>query len=163
VSALFVATSGHEVAHRGLEALLRDERALFDRPFAAWLHLGANLATFDYARDRQPLTLLPAPNPDRGVIASPAALAKVREAFAGVEAMPVGEASRDGAFGEARSILAAGFQPVIGLVGSGVYHHVAGDRAGVSTSGALVRPLALALARLCDDLTRPPDLGGQPR
>ncbi len=153
ISALFIATSGHEAAHSGLESLLRSERALLARPFAAWIHLGANLATYDYQRDVEPLQLLPTPNPDRGVAASAQLLPLVREAFAGVPAMPVGEARVGAAFGEARTILGAGFEPIIGLVGSGVFHHVEGDRAGVSTSGALVQPLAGALAELCNRLT----------
>jgi hypothetical protein len=89
--ALFLATSGHEVAHAGLESLLRSDRGLFDGPLAGWVHLGANLATFDYDRSAPVLKLLPTPNPERGVAASAKVLPVVRQAFATVPAVPTGE------------------------------------------------------------------------
>ena len=145
---VFVATSGHELAHAGLSQLL-EARALPVGELALWLHLGANLATTDYVRGVSPLRLLGSANPDRGIGVSPARLAMARAAFADLP-FAVQSADPTRAFGEARQILAAGFAPVAGVVGSSAFHHIARDRAGVATSGRLIEPLGRALLRLLD-------------
>lgn len=147
-SYLFLASSGHEVGHAGLKAAFDRLGSTLHQRLALWLHLGANLATFDYDRSRTALRLLPTPNPNRGVGASRAVLAQVQAAFRDMSSLPVVDLAKSRIFGEVAQIAQAGYEPVVGLIGSGVFHHVERDRASLATSGRIVAPLLKPLERL---------------
>ena len=135
----FVASSGHELGHLGLEMFLHDEPALITSA-AAWLHLGANIG----ASDGQ--TRLQASADDIEAVA----LDAMRIAGARIDTrVPRGTVPG----GEARNIHVGGGR-YISLLGSGPYFHnpfdlwpQAVDLGAVVKYAAATVELTLRLAR----------------
>jgi len=120
-----VATSGHEYENAGGEHYIRN-LAPSPRDTALWIHLGANVAARDW-HERGP-TPLPSADAQRYLMASPALLSLARRAFAGQPGLenPYG-AKQQTAAGELSNILAAGYDPVLGIFGAHRFHHSRGD------------------------------------
>jgi hypothetical protein len=135
----FVASSGHELGHLGLDAFLHEEPALI-KSAAAWLHLGANIGA---AQGRMRLQ-------SSGDDIETLAVAALQEAGASLEArVPRGTVPA----GEARNIHVGGGR-YVSLLGSGPYFHnpldlwpYAVDLDAVTRYAAATVELALALAR----------------
>lgn len=124
----FVATSGHEIGHGGMERFMHDGAP---RPAdtAAWAHLGSSLACRD---------------PVVTAINSSAALAAlVDKHFAGIRGMRL--TGEQAAIGELRDVHAAGYANFFGMAGSHRLFHTPSDNAA-AVDPALLVPMARAFA-----------------
>ncbi|MGQ0732371.1 MAG: hypothetical protein ACT4QD_01815 [Acidobacteriota bacterium] len=129
----FVASSGHELGHLGLDAFLHRNQELI-KGAAAWLHLGANIGA---ARGR---TRLQASDDEIEAWA----LEALKGARTGVsDRVPRGRVPG----GEARNIHVAGGRYVSLLGNSPYFHHIA-DRWPVSVDAPAVDRYAAAMAML---------------
>jgi hypothetical protein len=135
----FIASSGHELGHLGLDTFLHEEPALI-KGAAAWLHLGANIGA---AEGR---TRLQSSADEIEALATTA----LQKAGARVDArVPRGQVPG----GEARNIHVAGGR-YVSLLGSGPYFHnpldlwpTSVDLDAVTQYAAATTELTLALAR----------------
>lgn len=137
VNLVFVATSGHEVGHGGMEIFIRD-RAPKPDVVAAWLHYGASLAC--YARP-----------PEGTASAGTGVNSQVRFLASTVSLVPQVEAAfKDFAahrlvgdrasVGELRDIIQAGYPRAFGMAGLHALFHTSRDNAAM-TSPALLEPV----------------------
>ena len=134
----FVASSGHELGHLGLEAFIAERRSLV-KTAAAWVHLGANIGA---ANGRMRLQS----SDDQMEERASAALARARTSIA--DRVPRGAVPA----GEARNIHVGGGR-YVSMLGSGPYFHSLADRwpavvdvPAIARFAAAVADLALALA-----------------
>ncbi|HET6971983.1 MAG TPA: hypothetical protein VFH92_12715, partial [Phenylobacterium sp.] len=147
VDLALVATSGHEYEYAGGEAYIR-EMAPQPGGAALWVHLGANVAARDWHERGPSLAPLPSADPQRFLLASPALIPAAQAAFAGQAGLEqVYAADPKQAAGELSSILAAGYDPVIGVFGAHRYHHARNDDLRC-VSPDLIPPVANAFAQL---------------
>ena len=110
---LFVASSGHELGHFGLDAFLQERRALI-KDAAAWIHLGANIGA--------------ASGTCRIQASDDAMDAMTTAAMTKAGAPPVGHLARGTVpGGEARNIHQGGGR-YVSLLGDGPYFHNLADR-----------------------------------
>ena len=109
---VFLASTGHELGHYGLEEFLRTRGRLV-RGAAAWIHLGAN---FGAAVDGAPLL-----QASDAALLDRAGEALGRAGAASVDRRPVDEAPA----GEARHIHAGGGAYLSVIGGNGLFHHPA--------------------------------------
>ena len=135
----FVASSGHELGHIGLDAFIarRDD---FVKSAHAWIHLGANIGA---AGGRMRLQAS-----DDQMEAS-AAVALGRAAATVADRVPRGTVPA----GEARNIHVGGGR-YASLLGSGLYFHSLEDRWPVAVDAAAVARYATAVADLVVTLAR---------
>lgn len=132
-SAMFVASSGHELGHLGLESFIARRPGLV-KGAAAWVHLGANIGA---AGGRARLQAS-----DDGIEQS--AVAAMSRAGTGVQQrVPRGTAPA----GEARNIHVGGGR-YISLLGSSPFFHSQADRWPVAVDAAAVARFAVAVADL---------------
>lgn len=125
---VFVATSGHEIGHGGMERFMHDGAP---RPAdtAAWAHFGSSLACRD---------------PVATAINSSAALASlVDKHFAGIRGVRL--TAEQAAIGELRDVHAAGYAGFFGMAGSHRLFHTPKDDAA-AVDAALLVPMARAFA-----------------
>jgi hypothetical protein len=142
-----VATSGHEYEYAGGEVFLR-AAAPPPRETALWVHLGANVAARDWHERGPLLAPLPSADPQRFLLASPALVPAAQAAFAGQPGLEqVYAADPRQAAGELSSILAAGYDPVVGVFGAHRFHHARTDDLRC-VSPALIPPVADAFAKV---------------
>lgn len=147
VDVALVATSGHEYEYAGGEAFIR-EAAPPPRDTAMWVHLGANVAARDWHERGPLLSPLPSADPQRFLLASPQLVPTAQGAFAGLPGLEqVYTADPKHAAGELASILAGGYDPVIGIFGTHRFHHARGDDLRC-VHPPLVPPVAEAFAAL---------------
>jgi hypothetical protein len=125
---MFVATSGHEIGHGGMEHFLRDGAP---KPPAtvAWAHFGSSLAC------RDPVM--------RAINSSTALTPLVDRHFAGIEGTRF--IAEKAAIGELREVHAAGYANFFGMAGIHKYFHTPADSAAAVDAGQL-RPMAKAFA-----------------
>ena len=150
---VFVATSGHEVGHGGMEHFLHDGAPSPDATLA-WAHFGASLACFGWRRDggrwvtdRQVDTRL------RLVLSSQALEASVSRRFKDIVATPL-TGTRAG-IGELRDVLAAGYPRFFGMAGSHTFFHTPADSAA-TTGPEILEPVVRAFAETLDDAVHLP-------
>jgi len=147
VDVTLLCTSGHEYEYAGGEAFIREAAPRPDKT-ALWVHLGANVAARDWHERGPVLSPLPSADPQRFLLASPPLVLAARAAFAGQPGLEqVYAADPKQAAGELASILAGGYDPVIGIFGSHRYHHAQNDDLRC-VSPALIPPVADAFARV---------------
>ncbi len=140
VNIAVIATSGHEYDYAGGEAFIRE---LAPRPadVALWTHLGANVATRDWAEQGANLLPLPSADPQRTLAASPDLLDACRAAFSGQPGIEAPREFNASVAGELASIRTAGYTRVMGIFGSHRFHHTRADNLRC-TSPALARQAA---------------------
>ncbi len=134
----FVASSGHELGHLGLDAFIAERRALV-KGAAAWIHLGANIGA---AGGRMRLQA----SDDQMAERASAALARAATSVA--DRVPRGTVPA----GEARNIHVGGGR-YASLLGSGPYFHSLADRWPVSVDVPAIGRYAAAVADLALSLT----------
>lgn len=142
-----VATSGHEYEYQGGELYIH---ALAPKPSdtALWVHLGANVAARDWHERGPVLSPLPSADPQRFLLAPPKLMTAVQAAFRGLPGLenPYPTDPKLAA-GELGSIIAAGYDPAMGIFGSHRYHHAKSDDLRC-VSPALVPPVVDAFAKV---------------
>jgi hypothetical protein len=151
VDLVFVATSGHEVGHGGMEHFLHDGAP---RPDAtvAWAHFGASLACFAWRRDGERwITDRQVDTRQRLILSSQAMETTVMRRFKNVVATPL-VGTRAGV-GELRDVLAAGYPRFFGMAGSHMFFHTPADSAA-TTGPEILEPVIRAFAETLDDAVR---------
>ena len=134
---VFVATSGHEIGHGGMEHFLREGAPKPDAT-SAWVHLGASLAC---TVDNQ-----------RVVLASEPLASGVARRFKDISGQRLTGAQAG--IGELREVLAAGYPRFFGMAGTHRFFHTPADRAAL-TSPELLAPVARSFAETIDDILAP--------
>ena len=129
---VFVATSGHEIGHGGMEQFLH---AGAPKPEAtvAWVHLGASLACN---------------GAQRVILTSDAMESSVDRGFKGIDAARF--VGAQAGVGELREVLAAGYPRFFGMAGTHPYFHTPADRAAM-TSPELLEPVTRSFAATVDE------------
>ncbi|MPZ32915.1 MAG: hypothetical protein GEV13_18315 [Rhodospirillales bacterium] len=144
VDLVFVATSGHEVGHGGMEHFMRDGAPRPDGTLA-WAHFGASLACFAWRRDGgRWFTDREVDTRQRLVLSSQAMEASVARRFRNIVATPV--AGARAGIGELRDVLAAGYPRFFGMAGSHTFFHTAADSTE-TTGPEILEPVVRAFAR----------------
>ena len=146
---VFVATAGHEIGHGGMAHFLR-EAAPKPEAVAAWLHLGASLACYDWRQEAGQWRTDQRVDTRRRLINRSASLDDVvRRHFGAVPGIDrVGEAA---AIGELREVHAAGYADFFGIAGLHAFFHTPNDSAagtGPEILEPAVRAIAAALAEI---------------
>jgi hypothetical protein len=134
----FVASSGHELGHLGLDAFIAERRALV-KGAAAWIHLGANIGA---AGGRMRLQA----SDDQMAERASAALARAGTSVA--DRVPRGTVPA----GEARNIHVGGGR-YASLLGSGPYFHSLADRWPVAVDVPAIGRYAAVVADLAMTLS----------
>lgn len=129
---LFVATSGHEIGHGGMEVFMKDG-APSPKATAAWAHFGSSLAC------RDPVV--------RAINSSVSMTGLVDRGFAGIEGLRL--TGEKAAIGELREVHAAGYANFFGMAGTHKLFHTASDSAA-AVDPALLTPMAKAFANTLD-------------
>ena len=145
---VFVATSGHEVGHGGMEYFLCDGAP---RPEAtlAWAHFGASLACFDWRRVGQRwIAERRVDTSVRLILVSQAMEAAVTRHFAEIVATPV-VGPRAG-IGELREVSAAGYSRFFGMAALHTFFHTPADNV-VTTGPEILEPVVRAFAATLDE------------
>ena len=146
---VFVATSGHEVGHGGMDQFLAAE-APQPEETALWLHLGASLACHPCERHGDAWRAVP------GSGALPR-FALASEVMAELVAHHLGPGTgsvltgASAAIGELRDVHHAGYPRFAGLIGQNPLFHTPADRAFV-TSGAILAPVLAAFEAMMDEI-----------
>jgi hypothetical protein len=151
VDLAFVATSGHEVGHGGMEHFLHDGAP---RPAAtlAWAHFGASLACFSWRRDAgRWINDREVDTRQRLLLSSQAMEAVVARCFKDVVATPMTGPSAG--IGELRDVLAAGYPRFFGMAGSHTFFHTPADSAA-ATGAEILEPVVRAFAATLDTAAR---------
>ncbi|HEX7796036.1 MAG TPA: hypothetical protein VF456_16860 [Vicinamibacterales bacterium] len=131
--AIFIASSGHELGHYGLDAFLKEHPALI-KDAAAWIHLGANIGA---AGGQMRLQASDDEVEGKMVKALDEATATVRQR------VPRGTVPA----GEARNIHVGGGR-YVSLLGSGKFFHTQQDRWPVAVDVDAVTKFATAVSNL---------------
>ena len=126
VNVALLCTSGHEYDNAGGHLALKSA-APSPAQTALWVHLGANIATRDFHELGPALNPLPSADPQRLLAASTALLPLAARAFAGQPGLERPYDLKDGAEGELKEILAAGYRTVVGVYGAHRFHHALSD------------------------------------
>jgi hypothetical protein len=129
---LFVATSGHEIGHGGMEVFMKDG-APSPRSTAAWAHFGSALACRDQVV--------------KAINSSASLTGLVDRHFAGIEGVRL--TAEKAAVGELREVHAAGYENFFGMAGSHKLFHTARDSAA-AVDPSLLTPMAQAFANTLD-------------
>lgn len=125
---VFVATSGHEIGHGGMEHFMR-EGAPLPAATAAWAHFGSSLAC------REPVV--------RAINSSAALAPLVDRHFAGLDGVRL--TGEKAAVGELREVHGAGYTGFFGMAGSHRLFHTPADNAA-AVDPDLLLPMARAFA-----------------
>jgi hypothetical protein len=148
---IFMAASGHEFDGYGGRQFAEH---LAPKPAEArgWVHIGANVAAYDFALVDGKVTRLDHPQAGRRLAVSDALLPAAKAAFAGQPSYetPV-DVDKEGAPGELAEYQRRGYQPLVGMVGLHPLHHTRRDLPDV-TDGKLLEPVARGLAALIERL-----------
>ena len=148
VDLVFVATSGHEIGHGGMEHFLHDAAPRPDATLA-WAHFGASLACFSWRRDGDRwITDREVDTRQRLLLSSQAMETSAARRFNDIVATPVTGASAG--IGELRDVLAAGYPRFFGMAGSHTFFHTPADSAA-ATGPEILEPVVRAFAATLDD------------
>jgi hypothetical protein len=151
VDLAFVATSGHEVGHGGMEHFLHDGAPKPDATLA-WAHFGASLACFGWRRDGGHwVTDRQVDTRQRLVLSSQAMEATVMRRFKDIVATPL-VGARAGV-GELRDVQAAGYSRFFGMAGSHTFFHTPADSTA-TTGPEILEPVIRAFAETLDEVAR---------
>jgi hypothetical protein len=148
---IFTANSGHEFDGYGGK-LFADRLAPKPADARGWVHIGANVAAYDFALIDGKITRLEHPQPVRRLAVSEALLPTATKAFAGQfgYAKPV-DVDKDGAPGELAEYQKRGYAPLVGMVALHPLHHTRRDLPDV-TEPELLEPVARGLLQVIDRL-----------
>lgn len=146
---VFMAASGHEFDGYGGH-LFAEHLAPQPAEARGWVHIGANVASYDFGLVDGKITRLDHPQASRLAAASEALLAVARKAFAGQPKYedPT-DIDRERAPGEIAEYQRRGYGPLFSLVGSHVLHHTRRDLPDV-TSPQVLEPVARGLAAVVE-------------
>ncbi len=148
VDLVFVATSGHEIGHGGMEHFLHDGAPAPDATLA-WAHFGASLACFAWRRDGgRWVTDREVDTGQRLVLTSQAMESVVMRRFEDIAATPLSGAHAG--VGELRDVQAAGYPRFFGMAGSHTFFHTPVDSAA-ATGPEILEPVIRAFAETLDD------------
>jgi hypothetical protein len=148
---VFVATSGHEIGHGGMEHFLHDG-APTPNATLAWAHFGASLACFAWRRDGERwVTDRQVDSSQRLVLTSQAMESVVMRRFKGIAATPL-SGVRAG-IGELRDVQGAGYRRFFGMAGSHTFFHTPADSAA-TTGPEILDPVVRAFTETLDDAVR---------
>jgi hypothetical protein len=146
---VLVAASGHEFDGYGGH-LFAQTLAPSPAEARGWVHIGANVAAYDFALEAGVPVRLDHPQAGRLLAVSDALTPVARAAFAG---QPSYERPRDidvePAGGEITAYQRMGYKPLVGILGVHPLHHTRRDRPDV-TGPELLEPVARALAAVVD-------------
>ncbi len=132
---VFAATSGHEVGHGGMTHFIKDE-APAPGVTAAWIHIGASLACYDWRREGDRWITDKRVDPKRRYLLRSEAMADIADRhFANIEGTVFTGAAA--AIGELRDVHAAGYRKFAGLTGSHNFFHTPSDDATTTGPEAL--------------------------
>ncbi len=144
---LVTANTGHEFHGYGGH-LFSQARAPKPEDTGFWLHIGANVAAYDFALQDGVLARLPGPPARRGAACSGSLAPAVGKAFAGQPGYSTPtDIDVDRAPGEVALYQRLGYRPILGLVGAHPLHHTPRDLADV-TGPAMLEPVARGLQNL---------------
>jgi hypothetical protein len=145
---VFVATSGHEVGHGGMEVFLHDG-APPPAKTVVWAHFGASLACYDWTREGAQWTTARAiDSRTRVILRSQEMDAVVGKTFAAIAGTAlVGERA---GVGELRDVLAAGYPRFFGMAGLHLYFHTPADTSA-TTGPEILEPVIRAFAATLDE------------
>jgi hypothetical protein len=148
---VLVAASGHEFDGYG-GRLFAEHLAPSPPEARGWVHIGANVASYDFGLDGGRIVRRPTPQAGRRLAVSEALLPAARDAFAGQlgYASPV-DVEVQGAPGELAEYQRRGYRPLVGLVGLHPLHHTRRDRPDV-TGPELLEPVARGLSAVLEHL-----------
>ncbi len=146
---LFVATSGHEWADAGAH-IFHQGQAPEPKETALWVHLGAGFGARGYEETAGGLNPTDTPNLARTLMASADLLPACQAAFAGqpvIDQPAVADISRSA--GEYTLVLKEGYPSSMGFWGAHGLFHTPIDGKD-STSGAIMEPIARAIAKVVE-------------
>ena len=146
VNLMFTSNSGHEYENAGSEELVRSH-APAPVDVALWLHLGAGFAARDWQEFGGKLRPLASADPQRLCVATDATAAAAKVAFAGLVGLDQPIVSDEMRMGETGTIVAAGYQNTIGLLGAHRFHHHRDDDRRCVDTG-LIAPVTAACRKL---------------
>lgn len=148
---LFMAASGHEFDGYGGH-LFAERLAPPPAEARGWVHIGANVASYDFALKDGQIVRQPGPQAGRRLAVSEALLPVARRAFAGQPgyAEPT-DIDVSAAPGEIAEYQRRGYRPLVGMVGLHPLHHTRRDRADV-TGPDLLEPVARGFAAVIEQL-----------
>jgi hypothetical protein len=130
----FVATSGHEIGHGGMEVFLHAGAPPVTKT-AAWVHFGSALACRDTVA--------------KAILSSASFAPLIERHFAGIDGTRfTGEKA---AVDEMRDVHAAGYPNFFGMAASHKFFHTPADSAAF-TSPALLKPMVAAFAAALDEI-----------
>jgi hypothetical protein len=129
---VFVATSGHEIGHGGMEQFLHEGAPSPDATLA-WVHLGASLACTGN---------------QRLILSSEAMAPGVARRFKDIDGQKV--SGMHAGVGELREVQAAGYPRFFGMAGLHPYFHTPADRTAL-TSPELLEPVARSFVETIND------------
>ena len=146
---VFVATGGHEIAHIGMDAFMKDGAPAPDKT-ENWVHLGASIAAHAWKSPDERLhdTSTAQNTATRWIIFSENQTFSIYRRFRslGYQFSP----AHVSAFGETADIHAAGYGRFLGFAGGHPYFHLPSDNAD-NTSGEMLAPVALAIQKIMLD------------
>ncbi|WP_179401467.1 hypothetical protein [Burkholderia guangdongensis] len=149
VNLVFVATSGHEVGHGGMEYFIRD-KAPKPQDVAVWLHYGASLACYAQPADASRSSgARPINSDSRFLLMTDDVARYVEPAFKDVAAQHV--TGPRASVGELRDIIGAGYSHVFGMAGLHPLFHTPFDNARM-TSPDLPEPVVRAFVASLEDI-----------
>jgi hypothetical protein len=137
-SYVFVSTSGHELGGLGIRAFL-DREARPPGSVAAWIHLGAGIATWKWQQTDKGMARTREVDSNRLLMCSPGLVSTVAPLFADLPGLKPGSQS----VGEYRDIAKAGYR-TMAIAAAHMFHHTPADSPEV-TSPELLEPVATAL------------------
>lgn len=148
---VLVAADGHEFDGYGGK-LFAERLAPKPGEAAGWVHIGANVAAYDFALVNGTVTRLDHPQAGRRLAVSEALLPTAKAAFAGQIGYetPV-DVEKEGAPGELAEYQRRGYAPLVGLVAMHPLHHTRRDLPDV-TGPELLEPVARGLAAVIERL-----------
>jgi hypothetical protein len=138
LSYVFVSTSGHELGGLGIRAFL-DSEAPPRGSVAAWIHLGAGIATWRWQQTDKGMARTREVDSNRLLMYSPSLASTVVPLFADLPGLKPGSQS----VGEYRDIAKAGYR-TMAIAAAHMFHHTPADSPEV-TSPELLEPVATAL------------------
>lgn len=148
---VLLAASGHEFDGYGGRQFAQH---LAPKPAEArgWVHIGANVASYDFALEGDKIVRLGHPQAGRRLAVSDALLPAAEKAFAGQLGYdrPV-DVEKEGAPGELAEYQRRGYAPLVGLVGLHPLHHTRRDLPD-ATSPEMLEPVARGLAAVVERL-----------
>lgn len=148
ISYLFDCNTGHELMGLGIRRFL-EELAPPPAQVLGWIHLGANIATWDWQESAAGLQRRAQPEDYRIMCSSPDLLPLLTNAFAN---MPGLQPVVGPGLGEMRGVIEAGY-PGFGVNGGGYrFFHTPADVPEEATAPELLEPMALSLTRALESL-----------